>query len=79
MSASRNETTAPVQAANKETAVRFIHGFNHNDWDAVRDVVTPGFVFIILLVGRLRPDRKGWSPSGPDSRSCHPTRGIRSP
>ncbi len=43
---SRSTATATgVQEANRATAVRFIHGFNDDDWDTVREVVAPGFVF----------------------------------
>lgn len=38
-------TAGEVEHANKATAIRYIEAFNHDDWDAVHDVVAPGFVF----------------------------------
>ncbi len=38
---------------NKSAATRFIHGFNNDDWDAVRQVVAPGFVFHHPLGGTV--------------------------
>jgi hypothetical protein len=35
MTASTN-TAGDVQVANEATAVRFLHGFNDDDWDTVR-------------------------------------------
>ncbi len=37
----RTDARGEVQKANKVAAVRFIHGFNDDDWDAVREVVGP--------------------------------------
>lgn len=48
-----------VREANKATAVRFIHGFNENDWDAVREVVAPGFVFHHPLGGTVEAGPEG--------------------
>ncbi len=42
-----------VRNVNKAAATRFIHGFNDDDWDAVRQVVAPGFVFHHPLGGTV--------------------------
>jgi len=50
---------------NKELATRFIHAFNDNDWDAVREVVAPNFVLHHPMGGtaQLGPEGiiKEWS------------------
>jgi predicted ester cyclase len=50
---------ADAQEANKVAATRFIHGFNDNDWDAVREVVAPGFVFHHPLGGTVEAGPEG--------------------
>ena len=52
-------TSRDVQEANKATAVRFIHGFNDDDWDAVREVVAAGFVFHHPLGGTVEAGPDG--------------------
>lgn len=53
------KTSASVQEANKATAVRFIHAFNDDDWDTVRDVVAPGFVFHHPVGGTVEAGPEG--------------------
>ena len=53
------ETAHKVQEANKAAAVRFIHGFNDDDWDTVREVVAPGFVFHHPLGGTVEAGPDG--------------------
>ncbi len=48
-----------VQQANKTTAVRFIHAFNTDDWDTVREVVAKGFVFHHPLGGTVEAGPEG--------------------
>lgn len=43
----------------RATAVRFIHGFNDNDWDTVREVVADGFVFHHPVGGTVRAGPAG--------------------
>jgi predicted ester cyclase len=52
-------TPQGVEAANKAVAVRFIHAFNNNDWDTVREVVAPGFVFHHPLGGTVQAGPEG--------------------
>jgi predicted ester cyclase len=60
MSATPNTgVRADVQEANKATATRFIHGFNDDDWDTVREVVAPGFVFHHPLGGTVEAGPEG--------------------
>jgi predicted ester cyclase len=55
-----SERTSPVALeANKAAAVRFIHGFNDDDWDTVRDVVAPGFVFHHPMGGTVEAGPEG--------------------
>jgi len=42
-----------VEHANMATATRFIEGFNNDDWDTVREVVAPGYVFHHPLGGTV--------------------------
>ena len=53
------ERARKVQEANKAAAVRFIHGFNDDDWDTVREVVAPGFVFHHPLGGTVEAGPDG--------------------
>jgi len=46
-------------AANKATAMRFISGFNDDDWATVREVVAPGFVFHHPLGGTVEAGPEG--------------------
>ena len=41
------------------TATRFVHGFNDNDWDTVRDVVAGGFVFHHPVGGTVEAGPEG--------------------
>ena len=43
----------------KEAATRFVHGFNDNDWDTVRDVVASGFVFHHPVGGTVEAGPEG--------------------
>ena len=52
-------TVGDVQEANKAAALRFIHGFNDDDWVTVRDVVAPGFVFHHPLGGTVEAGPDG--------------------
>lgn len=52
-------TSTDVRIANKATAVRFIDGFNENDWNTVREVVAPGFVFHHPLGGTVEAGPEG--------------------
>jgi predicted ester cyclase len=42
-----------------EAATRFVHGFNDNDWDTVRDVVASGFVFHHPVGGTVEAGPEG--------------------
>ncbi len=53
------DSSVDARAANKATAVRFIHGFNDDDWDTVREVVAPGFVFHHPLGGTVEAGPEG--------------------
>jgi len=53
------KTSRQVQEANKVAAARFIQGFNDDDWDAVREVVAPGFVFHHPLGGTVEAGPEG--------------------
>lgn len=53
------EASVEVQEANKATAVRFIDGFNNDDWDTVREVVAPGFVFHHPVGGTVEAGPEG--------------------
>jgi steroid delta-isomerase-like uncharacterized protein len=53
------KTSRDVQEANKSAAVRFIQGFNDDDWDAVREVVAPGFVFHHPVGGTVEAGPEG--------------------
>jgi predicted ester cyclase len=53
------KTTIESQEANKATAARFIQGFNEDDWDAVRAVVAPGFVFHHPVGGTVEAGPEG--------------------
>jgi steroid delta-isomerase-like uncharacterized protein len=53
------DAAADLQRANKATATKFIHGFNDDDWDAVREVVAPGFVFHHPLGGTVEAGPEG--------------------
>jgi len=59
---------------NKETATHYIEAFNTDDWDTVRDVVAPNFVFHHPIGGTVQAGQEGmvgvWSDfkaSLPDS------------
>ncbi|MGZ8691054.1 MAG: ester cyclase [Aeromicrobium sp.] len=54
-----DKTSAKDLEALKETASRFIHGFNDNDWDAVRDVVASGFLFHHPVGGTVEAGPEG--------------------
>ena len=53
------KTSGDVQEANKAAAALFIRGFNDDDWDAVREVVAPGFVFHHPLGGTVEAGPDG--------------------
>jgi steroid delta-isomerase-like uncharacterized protein len=57
--AATNETGTDDPGLLKATAVRFIHGFNDNDWDTVRDVVASGFVFHHPVGGTVEAGPEG--------------------
>ena len=46
-------------AAMKAAAIRFIHGFNDDDWDTVREVVASGFVFHHPVGGTVQAGPEG--------------------
>ncbi len=48
-----------VKQINKTTAIRFIHAFNTNDWDLVREVVAERFVFHHPLGGTVEAGPDG--------------------
>jgi predicted ester cyclase len=48
-----------MERSNKATATRFIEAFNHNDWDAVREVVAGGFVFHHPIGGTVEAGPEG--------------------
>ena len=48
-----------MERANKATAARFVEAFNHNDWDAVREVVAGGFVFHHPIGGTVEAGPEG--------------------
>jgi predicted ester cyclase len=50
---------ADVQRANRATAERFVQAFNHDDWDAVREVVAGGFVFHHPIGGAVQAGPEG--------------------
>jgi len=54
-----DRTSALDLEALKETATRFIRGFNDNDWDTVRDVVASGFVFHHPVGGTVEAGPEG--------------------
>jgi steroid delta-isomerase-like uncharacterized protein len=47
------EACREVREGNEAAALRFIRGFNNDDWDDVREVVAPGFVFHHPLGGTV--------------------------
>lgn len=53
------EVSGSRQQSNKATAMRFIHGFNEDDWDAVRQVVAEGFVFHHPVGGTVEAGPEG--------------------
>jgi len=53
------DTQTDKARSNKAAATRFIHGFNDDDWDAVREVVGPGFVFHHPLGGTVEAGPEG--------------------
>ncbi|MDH3755096.1 MAG: ester cyclase [Acidimicrobiia bacterium] len=53
------DSSANLQQTNEMAAVRFIHGFNDDDWDTVREVVAPGFVFHHPLGGTVEAGPEG--------------------
>ena len=55
------DTSTGLQQANKTAAMRFIHGFNDDDWDTVREVVAPGFVFHHPLGGTVEAGPEGYN------------------
>lgn len=58
MSRSGETDTTDLEAM-KQTATRFIHGFNNNDWDAVREVVSSDFVFHHPVGGTVEAGPEG--------------------
>ncbi len=48
-----------TERANKATAARFVEAFNHDDWDAVREVVAGGFVFHHPIGGTVEAGPEG--------------------
>jgi len=44
---------------NKEIATRFIHAFNTDDWDTVREVVTPNYTFHHPIGGTVQAGPEG--------------------
>ena len=58
MSATYKASATDLEAL-KATATRFIHGFNDNDWDAVRDVVAGGFLFHHPVGGTVEAGPEG--------------------
>jgi predicted ester cyclase len=55
----RTAESIDIRDANKAIATRFIHGFNENDWDTVREVVAPGFIFHHPLGGTVEAGPDG--------------------
>ena len=51
--------TSETEHTNMATAARFIEGFNNDDWDAVREVVAPDFVFHHPLGGTVEAGPEG--------------------
>ena len=43
----------------KEIATRFIHAFNTDDWDTVREVVAPNYVFHHPIGGTVQAGPEG--------------------
>lgn len=52
-------TTGETTESLKETARRFIHGFNDDDWNTVREVVADGFVFHHPVGGTVEAGPEG--------------------
>ena len=50
---------ADIERANKATAARFVRAFNHDDWDAVREVVADSFVFHHPIGGTVEAGPEG--------------------
>ena len=48
-----------IERVNKATAARFIEAFNHDDWDAVREVVADGFTFHHPIGGTVAAGPEG--------------------
>jgi len=48
-----------IEGKNKMTATRFIEAFNTDDWDTVRDVVAPDYVFHHPLGGTVQAGPEG--------------------
>ena len=48
-----------ISETNKAAATRFIEAFNNDDWDAVREVVAPDFVFHHPLGGTVEAGPEG--------------------
>jgi len=59
MQSTSTSTAGPIEQANMAAAVRFIEGFNSDDWDAVREVVAPDFVFHHPLGGTVEAGPEG--------------------
>ena len=59
MAGASTETANVIEQANMAAATRFIEGFNTDDWDAVREVVAPGFVFHHPLGGTVEAGPEG--------------------
>lgn len=53
------ESLTSVEQANKAAAIRFIEGFNNDDWDAVRDVVAEDYLFHHPLGGTVHAGPEG--------------------
>jgi predicted ester cyclase len=53
------ESLTSAEQANLAAATRFIEGFNNDDWDAVRDVLTEDYVFHHPLGGTVQAGPEG--------------------
>ena len=59
MQSTSTSTAGSIEQANMAAAVRFIEGFNSDDWNAVREVVAPDFVFHHPLGGTIEAGPEG--------------------
>lgn len=65
-------TAQDIQQANRATAIRFIEAFNTDEWDTVREIVAPGFVFHHPIGGTVQAGPDGMASTWAGFKAVSP-------